>query len=111
MSGQKSNSKGAKALVKGHGKSKIKDSQGFRPGSRAVAKAKIGKRVTCCNSRMNLSSSPSKLTWWSYSPEELRSKSTLPVKPTLIFHHPLSSASNMVIVVAIHHGKRSWSLL
>ena len=44
MSGQKSNSKGAKALVMGHGKNKIKDSQGFRPGSRAMVKAKIGKR-------------------------------------------------------------------
>ncbi len=47
MSGQKSNSKGAKALVMGHGKSKIKDSQGFKSRSRAMAKAKIGKRVTC----------------------------------------------------------------
>ena len=40
MSGQKSNSKGAKALVI---RNKIKDSQGFRPGSKAMVKAKIGK--------------------------------------------------------------------
>jgi hypothetical protein len=60
MSGQKSNSKGAKALVMGHGKSKIKNSQGFRPGSRAMAKAKISKRVTCCNSGIAWSSSQSK---------------------------------------------------
>jgi hypothetical protein len=41
MSGPKSNIKEAKTLVI---RNKIKDSQGFRPGSRAMVKAKIGKR-------------------------------------------------------------------
>ncbi len=105
MSGQKLNSKGTTTLVMGHGKSKI-NSQRFRPGSRAVAKAKVGKRVMCCNSGINRSSSQSKLMWWSYSPEGLRSKGTLPVKPTLI----ISSSIVRLIVIAYRQGKRSRSL-
>ena len=55
-----------------------------------------------CNSGVNRSSSPSKLTWWSYSPEGLRSTGMLPAEPTSTVvvvgcHQPWSA----IVVIAV----------